>query len=201
MKMGLPAVKTDRRYTYADYRTWPEDERWELIHGEAWNMSAAPSLNHQRIIVRMSQWIATFLEGRPCEVIVAPLDVFFPADAHQPEDEVDTVVQPDLVVVCDPGKLYTRGCRGAPDWVIEILSPYTSSKDMHQKRALYQEQGVREYWIIDPAGRYVHVYLLGEDGQYGEPSVHVPPAALEPAACQGLEIDLRALFDFAETGR
>ncbi len=194
-------MKTDRHYTYADYRTWPEDERWELIHGEAWNMSAAPSLNHQRISMRLGRWIDSYLDGRPCEVVAAPVDVLFAADPDQPEDEVDTVVQPDLVVVCDPSKLYTRGCRGAPDWVIEILSPYTSSKDMHQKRELYEEQGVREYWIIDPAGQYVHVYLLEENGRFGEPTVHVPPATLASTACEGFEIDLQALFDFAETGR
>lgn len=127
--MGLPAKKSDRHYTYGDYRGWP-----------------------------------------------------------------------DLIVVCDPAKLYPRGCRGAPDWVIEILSPYTSSKDMHEKRELYEEHGVGEYWLLDPAGRYAHVYLLQADGGFEGPQIHVAPAAIASTTCQGLEIDLEALCDFAESG-
>jgi Uma2 family endonuclease len=193
MKMGLPAMKLDRHYTYADYRTWPDDERWELIHGVAWNMSAAPATGHQRISALLLARIHAFLGAGPCEVLAAPVDVFLPADPDQPEDDVDTVVQPDIVVFCDPAKATVRGIRGAPDWVIEILSPYTSRKDMKEKLELYEESGVKEYWILDPGNRYVHVYRLGETG-YGEPAVHVEPAVVESATCEGLSFPLAEVF-------
>jgi Uma2 family endonuclease len=193
MKMGLPARKLDRHYTYADYRAWPDDERWELIHGVAWNMSAAPTTGHQGISVELLTRIHAFLRGGPCRVLAAPVDVFLPAHPDQPEDDVDTVVQPDIVVTCDPAKVTQRGIWGAPDWVIEILSPYTSRKDMKEKLELFEESGVKEYWIVDPGNRYVHVYRLGDAG-YGEPTVHVEPGTVPSATCQGLEIPLVDVF-------
>jgi len=199
MKMGLPARKLDRHYTYGDYRTWPDDERWELIHGVAWNMSAAPSVDHQRLSRALMARIEAFLRDGPCEVLAAPVDVFLPAHPDQPEDDVDTVVQPDIVVFCDQAKVTPRGIWGAPDWVIEILSPYTSRKDMKEKLELFQESGVKEYWIVDPGNRYVHVYLLGESG-YAEPAVYVEPATVPSATCQGLEFPLVEVFRAASMG-
>ena len=192
--MGLPARKADRRYTYRDYRSWPEDERWELIAGVAWNMSAAPSVDHQRISMELSWRIRTFLEGKPCEVLAAPVDVFFPQSREQDVDDVEDVVQPDLLVVCDHEKITHRGCWGAPDWVIEIISPYTSHKDMNAKLSLYERHGVGEYWIVDPGNRCVHVHLLGEDGRYPEPLVRVAPDPISSSTCNGLTIDLAELF-------
>jgi len=192
--VGLPAKKIERRYTYRDLREWPEDERWELIDGVAWNMSAAPSVGHQRLVVELLRDIAAALDNSPCEILIAPLDVLLPASAEQDMDDVENVVQPDLVVICDQAKLVPRGCWGAPDWAIEILSPYTSRKDMNEKLALYERHGVREYWIVDPGNRYIHVYLLGDDGRYPDPSIHVAPATLTSATCPDLSIDLEELF-------
>jgi Uma2 family endonuclease len=199
MKMGLPARKMDRVYTYRDYRSWPEDERWELIHGEAWNMSPAPSVNHQRLLVLLTRIIGNTLEGTGCELLVAPADVFLPSSPDQEEDDIDTVVQPDLLVVCDPAKINQKGVRGAPDWAIEILSPYTTRKDVSVKLALYEEQGVREYWIVDPGNRCVHVYLRNDEGRYGEPVLYEEPAEIASATCVGLVIGLRELFSVVRT--
>jgi Uma2 family endonuclease len=201
MKVGLPARKADRHYTYGDYRTWPDDERWELIHGVAWNMSPAPGLPHQRVSGELHGRIRDFLRahGTRCEVFAAPVDVFLPGRPDQPDDEVDTVVQPDIVVLCGRPSITQRGVWGAPEWLIEILSPHTSRKDMKEKLELYEAHGVQEYWIVDPGNRYVHVYRL-EGSRYGEPSVHVEPAVVPSATIEGLEIPLAQLFKTAWAG-
>ncbi len=201
MKVGRPSRKLDRHYTYADYRTWPDDERWELIRGVAWNMSPAPSVPHQRVSRELAAVIGAFLGERdtPCEMLAAPMDVFLPADPGQPEDEVDNVVQPDIVVVCDQARVKRRGVWGAPDWIIEILSPHTTRKDMGEKLDLYEERGVREYWIVDPGNRCVQVYRpVGSS--YGEPEVHVSPAIVPSATLPGLHVPLAGLFRTAWAG-
>lgn len=163
--MGLPLRKNDQHYTYKDYRQWPEDERWELIQGVAYSMGA-PTLSHQGVSATLMAEIYLHLKGKPCQVFAAPTDVLFPLLKEQEEDEVDTVVQPDILVVCDPDKLRTKGIWGAPDLVVEILSPSTSRKDLREKFDLYQRAGVREYWVIEPAGRWMQQYSMGPDGQY-----------------------------------
>jgi Uma2 family endonuclease len=194
MKMGLPAKKGDRLYTYGDYRTWSEDERWELIDGVAFDMSPGPSMPHQALSMEVGHAIRSFMGKGGCRVFAAPFDVLLPQSPDQPDDEVTTVVQPDLAAVCDPGKLRDLGCFGAPDWIIEILSPCTSRRDMIAKLELYQRHGVREYWVIDPGNRFIHVYLRGEDGRYPEPALLVGKALARSTVCAGLEIGLEALF-------
>lgn len=146
------------RFTYEDYCQWQGDERWELIDGEAFLMSPAPRLRHQRILGELHRQMANFLLGKSCQVFVAPVDVRLPKWPGEPDAKVDTVVQPDLVVVCDPGKLDDAGVRGAPDLVIEILSPATASRDQVSKRDLYLRHGVREYWLVDPAGPSFRIF-------------------------------------------
>lgn len=193
--MGLPARKTNRRYTYGDYRTWRDDERWELIDGVAWNMSPAPGRLHQGVLAQLARQVLNYLEGKPCKAYFAPFDVLLPEFAGQAEDDVPTVVQPDLVVFCDPDKLTVKGATGAPDWVVEILSPYSSRRDLTVKFDLYQRHGVREYWIIDPGNRYVHVHLLGADGRYpAEPQLYLAGAIVPCAVLAGLSIASVDLF-------
>jgi Uma2 family endonuclease len=194
VKVGEPAKKDDRLYRYRDYKAWPEDERWELIDGVAWNMSPAPSMGHQAISVELVHAIRSFLGKSGCRVFAAPFDVLLPDDPGQAEDEVSNVVQPDIAVICDQSLLHSFGCVGAPDWVIEILSPYTSRRDMAEKRSLYERHGVREYWVIDPGNRYVHVYLLGEMGQYADPAVYVGSAVIRSVVCPGFELRIEDLF-------
>lgn len=178
MNVGLPLKKDDQIYTYRDYSLWPDDERWELIDGVAWNMSPAPATKHQRISRILTTKIDTFLKNGTCEVFAAPFDVTFPDFAGQEESDIRTVVQPDLSVICNPEKLTDKGCTGAPDLVIEILSPYTSKKDLNEKFRLYEREGVSEYWIVDHESRYVQVFVLGENGKYDEGRV-IPPVMLK----------------------
>jgi Uma2 family endonuclease len=151
-----------RRFTYADYASWElkEGERFELINGEAF-MLAAPADVHQATSGEIFRHIANFLVGKPCKVRAAPYDVrlFYDEDGKD-----DTVVQPDITVICDENKRGAEGCRGAPDMIIEILSPSTASVDRVKKFRLYQQAGVREYWIVDPETKSVQVCVRsGED--------------------------------------
>jgi Uma2 family endonuclease len=179
------------RYTYGDYVLWHGDERWELIDGEAFLMSPAPGLRHQRVVGELYFEIATYLKGRDCEVYVAPIDVRLPK-AGEADQFVDTVLQPDLVVVCDKNKLDEAGVRGAPDLVVEVLSPSTASRDEVIKRKLYELHGVREYWIVDPAKNQLRIFKAGSGG-FESPVVcrdHQVPSRVLP----GLELELASLF-------
>ena len=159
--MALPAKKA--RYTFADVLTGEENERIEIIEGEA-VMMAPPSVGHQRISREIFRQLANYLEGKKCEVFEAPFGVrLFEQDGNLPED-VDTLVEPDISVICDKGKLDQYGCKGAPDMVVEILSPSTRRHDRLVKLGLYQRAGVREYWIVSPEEKTVQVLLL-EDGK------------------------------------
>ena len=153
--------KEEPLYTYAAYKEWEldEGERFELMNGEAYAMSA-PGTRHQSILGELFSQIHVFLRGKPCKVFPAPFDVrlFYKADESD-----NTVVQPDISVICDKDKLGPEGCRGAPDLVIEILSPSNSAIEMQLKLELYREAGVREYWVIDPENNVLTVYLLQGD--------------------------------------
>ncbi len=164
------AEQLQQKYTYADYAQWPEDERWELIDGVAYAMTA-PQRLHQDIVFELGRQIGNYLQGKPCKGYTAPFDVRLPRQNDEADAKVETVVQPDLSVICDPSKLDKQGCRGAPDWVVEVLSPSTALKDMDTKRSLYQRHGVQEYWIIHPEDRWILVYTLDAEGRYGQPGV------------------------------
>ena len=150
----LEDLDLSRQYTYADYLTWRFEERVELLRGWVARMSPAPSMYHQTVATNLSGLIVPHVK-RPCRVFFAPFDVRLP-DAKGGE----TVVQPDICVVCDPTKLDRRGCDGAPDWIIEILSKGNTKRDTRDKYRLYEEAGVREYWIVDPEHGSIERYLL-----------------------------------------
>ena len=157
--MALPAEK--ERYTFADVLAWEENERAEIIDGEA-VMMAPPSSIHQEIAAEVTRQFGNYLEGKRCKVYPAPFGVrLFERNGDAPED-VDTMVEPDLSVVCDRSKIDNHGCKGAPDLVIEILSPSTRRHDRLVKLDLYQRAGVREYWIVDP--EYKSVQVFTQDG-------------------------------------
>jgi len=160
-----------KRYTYADYLKWPEDERWEIIDGIPYNMSPAPSWRHQAISMALSVKFYNYLQDKPCEVFAAPFDVRIPEEGES-DDEASTVVQPDIIVVCDKTKLDSRGCKRAPDLVVEILSPYTAQKDITKKFERYERARIREYWVIRPEEMTVMVFELGEDNKYGRPDIY-----------------------------
>jgi len=151
----------NRRYTYADYLEWEGPERYQLINGEVFQM-ASPSVAHQALLMGLSSKFDNWLQGKPCKAFAAPLDVrLFPK-----KDKSDnTVVQPDLLVVCDKDKLGKGSVNGAPDLVIEIVSPSNTHSELFLKFQYYLKAGVREYWIIDPEGKKVQVHIY-ENGHY-----------------------------------
>lgn len=161
--MALPAEKV--QYTFADCLTWDENEHIEIIGGET-VMMAPPSRFHQEISFEIGRQLGNFLEGKRCKVYLAPFGVrLFEKDGDMPED-VDTVVEPDISVVCDREKLDKYGCKGAPDLIIEVLSPSTRQHDRLVKLNLYQRAGVREYWIVDPDTQSVQVFLPDASGSF-----------------------------------
>ena len=191
--MAILKRKEADRFTYADYLTWPDEERWELINGEAYNMSPVPGKRHQQILVELMGAFWSHLKGKPCQVFAAPFDVRPLATSEMSDDEVDTVVQPDLLVVCDKNKLEERGVVGAPDLVVEILSPYTSRKDLSKKFDLYERAGVREYWVVYPMEKIIHIYRL-EDGRYGKPYSAASGKTIEVPWLDDFRLDVAAVF-------
>lgn len=191
--MGSVAINLAERYTYADYLRWDDGERWELIDGKAYNMTPAPSRKHQDISGEIFRQISNYLVGKPCRVYPAPFDVRIP-EGSEADDAIANVVQPDLVVVCDPTKLDERGCIGSPDLVVEILSPATARKDIKEKFLLYERAGVREYWIVDPAAATVMVFRRGEDGRFGRPDVYSAEDRPAVGIFSDLAIDLSTVF-------
>lgn len=160
----LSQLDLNGTYTYADYLTWQVTERIELLKGKIALMSPAPNLYHQRIVTRLSAFITTYLMGHHCQSFVAPFDVRLPKPGSPPEDQVYTVVQPDICMVCDEAKLDVQGCIGAPDLVVEVLSPGNTRREMRDKYSLYEEAGVKEYWLVDPAHPSLTRYVLNEQG-------------------------------------
>ena len=167
--MGL-ALRKEKHYTYADYLTWPDDARYELIDGEAFLMAPAPLIEHQEVAGDVYHQLRNQLDGKPCRPYIAPVDVRLPR-ADEADAAIDTVVQPDVLVVCDPAKIDRRGVRGAPDWLLEVLSPSTAAHDQIAKRRTYERAGVREYWLVHPGDRTLTVYVL-DKGQYGRPEIY-----------------------------
>ena len=182
------------RFTYADYLTWPDGERWELIDGEAYCMSPAPGSKHQDVSRELFVIIAQYLKGKSCKVYSAPYDVRLPENAVTSDNYIETVVQPDIVVVCDRSKLDDRGCKGAPDLVIEILSPSTLKMDLQDKFFLYQRVGVKEYWLVHPFDKTAMVFHLNDQGEYGRADMYASDDKVPVPLLGELIIDLRDVF-------
>ena len=180
---ALPEYK---RYTYADYCIWDDDERWELLDGIPYALSA-PNRRHQEIRGSLYYQFHDFLRGKTCKVYAAPFDVRLNADTYD-----DTVVQPDIVVVCDKSKLDDKGCVGAPDLVIEILSPSTALHDRVHKFKRYLQAGIREYWIVDREIKMVSVHVL-RNGEYTT-SAYISDDSIPVHVLEGCMIDLSEIF-------
>ena len=187
----MPLPK-ETRYTLADVLAWPEQERAELIEG-APVLMAPPSRIHQEIVSELIRQLGNYLDGKTCRAYPAPFGVrLFERAGDRPEN-VDTMVEPDVSIVCDPGKLDELGCKGAPDMVAEVLSPSTQRHDRLVKYNLYQRAGVREYWIVDPENKTVQVSIL-EDGRYRLAEVYTAQDVAKVNVLDGCFVELSKLF-------
>ena len=190
------SLDLSKRYTYADYLTWLDDVRRELIDGFI-KMLPAPRPKHADISFNISGNLWAILQKNKgkCKVYPAPFDVRFPKQNGTANDKIDTVVQPDLCVVCDLSKIDERGCCGAPDMIVEILSPSTGRRDMTEKFVLYEESGVKEYWIVYPDSKAVTVFLLQDDGKYDAGTVYELEGKVPVHVFDDHSIDLDDIFE------
>ena len=196
MVTKLHDLDPSKKYTYADYLEWQLDEMVELIRGRIFKMTPAPDLYHQEVSSNLHGAIHAYLKGKACKVFHAPFDVRFPMPPDRTgEEEIETVVQPDISVICDLGKLDIKGCLGAPDWIIEILSVSTSAKDLTEKFQLYESAGVKEYWVVHPHEQTLLVYTLDADQKYqlrGRPYVRTDKVKV--GIFPDFELDLQEIF-------
>lgn len=192
--MSESAQRSEQSFTYQDYLTWPLNERWELLNGRAFNMTPAPpSRRHQEISAQLLTLFNNYLKGKPCRVYAAPFDVRLP-QLLESDLQTSTVVQPDIVVVCDKNKLDQRGCIGSPDLVVEITSPSTFQRDLKEKFILYESVGVLEYWIVYPEENTICVFQLTHEGKYSRPDVYTGQDSIIVGIFSDLIIELPEVF-------
>jgi len=179
-------------YTYADYLKWDFEEIVELIKGRVFKKAAAPSRRHQDVSMSLSRVFGNFLIGQKCKVYAAPFDVRF--SSHIDDKMIDSVVQPDISVICDSSKLDEKGCLGAPDLIVEILSPSNSKVELQNKYDLYQEFGVKEFWIIHPAENTLQINIL-INGVYQPSRLFTSGQKIQSTVLPGFELDLVEIFE------
>lgn len=181
-------------YTYADYLTWDIDHMVELIKGKVFKQAAAaPRRIYQELVLKIGSQLSGHLKGNKCKVFSAPFDVRLPVKSKKHED-IRTVVQPDICVVCDTKKLDELGCVGAPDLIMEILSPSNNKKELQNKYEVYEESGVKEYWIIHPYEKTLLVYTLA-DGKYIPSKLFTLGDHVASSCIDGFVLDLEELFE------
>ncbi|WP_057939009.1 Uma2 family endonuclease [Algoriphagus resistens] len=181
------------KYSYADYLTWEIDEMVELIKGKVFrSAAAAPKRKHQQIVLQLGAKLLNFLDSKSCEAFIAPFDVRLPVKSRRNE-EIFTVVQPDICVVCDRSKLDDAGCVGAPDLIVEVLSPGNNKKELSSKYEVYEESAVQEYWIIHPYEETLLIYKL-IDGKYQPSRLFSHGDIITSEVIVGFELDLEEFF-------
>jgi len=180
-------------YTYASYLKWTFEERLELIKGKLFKMSPAPNRIHQELSQKIAGELYIYLKGKTCQSYTAPFDVRLPHRSKEDKDII-TVVQPDVCVICDPAKLDDKGCIGAPDIVVEILSPGNNRKELMNKYEVYQESGVKEYWMVVPQEKAFWRYTLNSDGQYITTRPLTAGDLVTTPVLPGFTLDLEELF-------
>ena len=185
-----------KRFSYADYLSWVDQERYELIDGIPFAMTPAPSFEHQDILAELLTLFRNHLKGTNCKAVGAPFDVRLFGETLSNE-KIDTVVQPDITIVCDKKKLDQYGCNGTPDLVIEILSPSSIKHDRWTKYKLYERAGIREYWIVDPTNQTIEVFKL-TGSQYHLAGVYSREDELSVEIFSQLRIDISAIFQLKE---
>lgn len=189
--MSLPVE--NKKHTYADYKTWPEHERWEIIDGVPY-MQSTPKWQHQSISSELHRQISNYLMDKPCRVFASPFDLCL-AEYTENDDEISNIIQPDIVVVCDETKLRKTGYFGVPTLIIEISSPSTARQDRVVKFNKYEIASVKEYWIVDPDGKYINVFTLQENKRYGRPEAYTEEDKVQLSVFPDCTIDLKPVFD------
>jgi Uma2 family endonuclease len=180
-------------YSYANYLNWLFEDRVELIKGKIFKMSPAPSRMHQEISRNIFLKVGVFLQDQLCKVYSAPFDVRFPKESKADRD-VYTVLQPDICVVCDKSKLDDRGCIGAPDLIVEILSPGNTKVELLHKYQVYQEFGVKEYWVVSQSDQSILIYTLNEHGKFQPSKIFTLSEKITSTVLPGFELALDDVF-------
>ncbi len=193
MITSLDQLDLNATYSYADYLKWQIEGYVELIHGKIFKM-AAPSSGHQKISMNFSIVIGQFIKNTQCQVFAAPFDVRLPHFSQKKNKEIITVVQPDICVICDKAKIDERGCLGAPDLIIEILSPGNTKKEMKDKFDVYEEAGVKEYWLVDPFEKTVLRFVLNNENKYIGFRPLIEEDIITTPIIAALEIKLEEIF-------
>ncbi len=193
--VNLSQLDPNGEYSYSDYLTWKFEQAIEIFKGKIFPM-ASPSSTHQRVALRIINGLEKYLIAKPCELFIAPLDVrlYDRKKSLKADKDILTVLQPDLFIVCDLNKLEERGCLGAPDLVIEILSPGNSKREMKIKKELYEESGVREYWIVDPNHETVARFNIETEEKFGNPKMFSSDDELNSIIFPDLILDLNKVF-------
>ncbi|AIS51869.1 hypothetical protein TKV_c06850 [Thermoanaerobacter kivui] len=191
--MSLPERK--KVYTYEDYLNWPDEHKIEIIDGQVYLHTVPPRI-HQEISGRIAYQFSNYLKDKKCEVYFARLGVRLPSGNEKSDKEITTVVEPDIIVVCDKSKLDDQGCKGTPDLIVEITSPSTARIDKVEKFNLYEKHGVKEYWIVEPEIKLVTVFLLQENGRYGRPNIYTEEDKIKVSIFEDLVIDLKDVLNY-----
>jgi Uma2 family endonuclease len=191
--MQLSDLDFSKTYSYADYLQWTFEDRLELIKGKIFKMTPAPASLHQRISMRLSSELYFFLKSKPCQIYAAPFDVRLARKGESEDKKIFTVVQPDICVICDPSKVDARGCTGAPDIVVEILSPGNNQKELRNKYEVYEEAGVQEYWIVSPQDKTFLKYTLTAHG-YQPSKLMTMGDTITTPILPGFELSLDTVF-------
>ncbi|MFI5162409.1 MAG: Uma2 family endonuclease [Sphingobacteriales bacterium] len=191
--MQLSELDFSKTYSYADYLQWTFEERLELIKGRIFKMTPAPASDHQRISWIISGELYNYLKDKSCQAYTAPFDVRLPRKGEHEDKKIFTVVQPDVCVICDHAKVDVRGCTGAPDIIIEILSPGNNQKELRNKYEVYEESGVIEYWIMSPQDKTFLKYTLTE-GHYQPSRLMTIGDTVTTAILPGFSLDLEIVF-------
>jgi len=189
----MPLTQQSGIYSYADYLTWPEDERWEIIDGIAY-MQASPSPLHQEILVGLLAQFHHYLSDKPCKVYPAPFCVRLMKNDGKKNEDIKKVVEPDITIVSEKSNLDETGYNGAPDMIIEIISPSSIKMDRFIKFNSYEQAGVKEYWIVEPEGKLVSVFVLQDDQRYGRPETYIEDDEIKVSIFPDLIVDLKPVF-------
>lgn len=191
----LDQLDFDGTYSYNDYLNWTFEERVELIRGKVFNLSSSPGTMHQLILGEIFVQISNHLRHTISKVFLSPFDVRLNSTKENDYSKIHNVVQPDICVICNPEKIDSKGCIGAPDLIVEVLSPGNTDKEMKEKFEIYEENGVKEYWLVEPDHHIVLVYKLNEDGKFIGLKPFTESEILTSEVVEGFEVLVKDIFD------